>query len=263
MAGVVLLMRFALVVFTAGALGFWVSRRLKARRRLFAVTLAVPMICIGASIVLARPSLVAPAYRVIHFAEMWTLPVAGGTIAFYLAAAWARQRGAYEKRLIAYAGVAALLVAVFQLWDAWPVTPGAPLEADGWTLQSTESSCSAASAVNFLRLLGQEHTEVELIEKFGTRLSGTSHAQLIVGLADYGYTCRDATIELSAPRPVAAPAFLVVDHPATGPNSHMILLIGQRDDLQIIVDPLVGRREVARSQLEERFHGKAIVCDPT
>jgi hypothetical protein len=57
---------------------------------------------------------------------------------------------------------------------------------------------------------------------------------------------------------VRAPAALIVDHQATGHESHMVGFMGMKDGLAEILDPLEGRVMMTKPELSEKWHGKAL-----
>jgi len=134
--------------------------------------------------------------------------------------------------------------------------PEGKLTPEGYVLQSTGSSCAAASGANIAKDLGVETTEHEMVALMGTNGEGTSVAQVILGMRKLGIegekVIREGLEELEIP------AMLFVDHIATGPESHAIVLLKNEEGQTVIVDPLFGTVDMTRFQTSNVWHGKAV-----
>ena len=89
--------------------------------------------------------------------------------------------------------MALLLLAAFNV-TAWqnlrpdPPPLRAPRQSsDGVVLQSSGVTCAPAAAANISTLLGRPVTEAELVDRFGTRLDGTTPAQVAYGMGRLGF----------------------------------------------------------------------------
>jgi len=128
----------------------------------------------------------------------------------------------------------------------------------GVILQSSTSSCAAATVANLDRLRGGTLTEGEAAELMGTTRSGTSTAQIYSGLDELGLEPR-VRIDFD-PQSLLFPAVLIVDHPETGRESHAIAYIATRQDMFEVWDPTHGRALMSEEELEQIWHGVVIEC---
>ncbi len=134
--------------------------------------------------------------------------------------------------------------------------------SDGVVLQSSDATCAAASAANLLRLSGVQATERQLAVRFGSSvLFGTSIAQVVFGLRELGYDCRRFAEDPSSESSPPLPALLLVDHPAVGEEGHLVLATRRQGQRLEVLDPLTGRRELSRSELRRRWHGRGLHCE--
>ena len=133
---------------------------------------------------------------------------------------------------------------------------GARETRDGVVLQTSPVSCAAASAANIVRLLGGTATEQDMARTLQTDPFGTSYAGIILGLRRLDFTCRKVIV--ATPEEVHTPAILFVDHPATGPESHVVVLAACQDGQAEILDPLSGRYRMSYALLRTVWHGKAM-----
>jgi hypothetical protein len=105
-------------------------------------------------------------------------------------------------------------------------------------LQSGGSSCVPAAVANILGTFGIHETEQALAREMGTTVWGTSHGRVALVLWQRGLRCRRVLARgVSELKP---PAALTVDHPATGPESHMVALMAIDGAKLEIWDPVGG-----------------------
>ncbi|MFT3775279.1 MAG: cysteine peptidase family C39 domain-containing protein [Minicystis sp.] len=131
---------------------------------------------------------------------------------------------------------------------------------DGIVLQSSSSSCAAASAANFVRQYGITRTEPEMAALLGTTRFGSSPAQVAHGLSQLGFSCRKTVLPSSDPRPLHAPAVLFFPPSATVDVGHAVLYTGHDGTYTSLLDPLIGRRLLTSEELAARWRGHAVEC---
>ncbi len=130
-------------------------------------------------------------------------------------------------------------------------TPG------GIVLQSSGSSCAAASAANILKEFNIHKTEQEMAELFGTTLTtGTSDAQIVYGMKKIGFKCRKVYIEDVDTEKLHTPAMLFIDY--LEDEDHAIAILEHYKDGVEIIDPLIGKRKITREKFKKIWHGRAI-----
>ncbi len=127
---------------------------------------------------------------------------------------------------------------------------------DGVALQSSGSSCVPASMANILRQFGEDVGERELAVEMGTTAWGSTHGRVALSLWLRGYRCR--VMSSGALPTLHLPAALSVDHPATGPESHMVALMAFDGKVAEVWDPLEGKVDFAPSELGAIWHGLAL-----
>ena len=129
--------------------------------------------------------------------------------------------------------------------------------ADGIILQSSPSSCVAASAANILKIYGMDTSEKELAALFGTTLmTGTTAAQLVYGMRRIGFEAVMKYIENADISAIEAPAVLFVAYGST--ENHAVALLKYSENDIEVADPLSGRKHLSQEQLGKIWHGRAL-----
>lgn len=153
-----------------------------------------------------------------------------------------------------------LLVTLLSIGIAGPylkpiLTPVGPSRfADRWRdgvcLQSTESSCGAASAATVLRALGVCLREQDLARECFTSLGGTENWYLARAFRRRGFDVR-YRIESGLPADLRTPAIAGV---RIGDAGHFIAILESADKAYVTGDPLVGREEVPAERMTNTFY---------
>lgn len=144
-----------------------------------------------------------------------------------------------------------------------PIAPslGPGLTRDGVVLQTTGSTCGAATLANVARRFGISLDERAAAELLLTSRAGTSRGAIRYALEELGMPFRTLR---PGPTPSLArlppPAILFVDHPALGRESHVVAFMGGEEGRYEIWDPLVGKAEWDESTASAMWHGNGIVC---
>lgn len=120
---------------------------------------------------------------------------------------------------------------------------------DGVCLQSTRSSCGAASAATVFKALGVNLTEREIAQECLTYAGGTENWYLARAFRRRGFTVT-YRFEQGVPRDLHTPAIAGV---RVGGNGHFIPILTQDAELLVTGDPLVGREVTARDQATDHF----------
>ena len=143
-----------------------------------------------------------------------------------------------------------------------PVEIGpAMVSEDGVILQTTGSSCGAASCANIARHYGIESSEREMAELLGTTEHGTTDAQMIYGMRSLGFECEKLRVPDNDFTQLRGPAILVVAF-GTDPMGHAVAYMGHDGDKAEIWNPQGGKRMVTREQLGQMWQGHAIEILP-
>lgn len=232
---------------------------------------------IGLAVILMVPILLLGYYyqRLLWFLPFWLQYWSAGLVwAFYAAAfmfvgafvlTLAFRTGHRQRKglvVLMITGLAAFLVSqdMFTSSIAGKLTDD--ILPDGTVLQTSGVSCAAASGANVARLLGQRQVrEAEVALAMGTSRSGTSMPQVVVGMRAFGIECTPVALQAGEIDRLTTPAILFVDHPATGPEGHAMVLIKREADGRFrVIDPLYGRDLWPRTKLESVWHGLAVGC---
>lgn len=131
----------------------------------------------------------------------------------------------------------------------------------GVIMQTSSSSCTAATLANIAAFFGDPLTERDAAALLGTTPFGTSPGQMRYALTELGieFTMLPGTPDALAS--LEAPAILSVDHPTTGPESHSVGYFGRCEDgTYEIWDPLIGKRCLTEERLLKTWHGNGIQC---
>ncbi|MEK7269542.1 MAG: cysteine peptidase family C39 domain-containing protein [Planctomycetota bacterium] len=120
---------------------------------------------------------------------------------------------------------------------------------DGVCLQSSPSTCGAASAVTILRTLGIEATEREIARECFTSLSGTENWFLARAFRRRGL-CVSFRAGVGVPSDLRLPAIAGV---RAGGAGHFIALLPGPGGRIVAADPLSGRSEHSRAVLARAF----------
>jgi len=164
-----------------------------------------------------------------------------------------------ERRALAFA-IPTLMVAIsiFRLHATRPIAGELydVTEDNEVVLQSSGVSCVPATVANILGRFGMRERERDLAWELGTTNTGTTYGRVALALWRRGLRCR--RLRAANVDAVHAPAALAVDHPATGPESHMVALMAVDDTGVDVWDPLVGRRQMTRRELAAMWRGLAL-----
>lgn len=219
-------------------------------------------------------------YFAVHRASLWRMPVGLeltvlwwsnglGAVLFGLlfGLSWAafRQETLQNNRALVMTTVLCQAALLFN--TAWLQRPIANALSDNkWSgtmlLQTSGSSCAAASGANAAGLLGFRFSEREMAAFMGTRASGTSPAFIIRGLRKAGIEGRKFSASEGEFARLPLPAILIVDHPGAGPESHAVLAIRFHPDKEVleIWNPLTGSQMLTQARLRQIWRGHGIAC---
>jgi len=196
-----------------------------------------------------------------YSAIIWGGILAIFSFIFSLASAIAFRTKHHEKWKVVISGV--LLIAAVQ-YVQWmytrPLAPqlGESISSDGIFLQSSGSSCVAASAANILQTFGIKKTEKEMAELFGTNLiRGTSVAQIVYGLRKISFSGKKKFIKDSDLTKLKAPAIIFLND-EDGGIPHAVAYMGSIDKKAEIWDPAGGKAFWTEDKIKKHWHGRAI-----
>ena len=134
-----------------------------------------------------------------------------------------------------------------------------------WTedvcLQSSESSCGPAAAATLIRHFGKNATELEIARAAYTTRRGTENWYLIRTIRKFGLKVNYAVVTAGLDN-VLFPSIAGVRLNLTGNTAHYITLLAKDGERFIVGDPLNGREELTRQEMEERytFTGFYLIC---
>ena len=170
------------------------------------------------------------------------LGVAGGSVASLLPR---------MVRILPLAGVVASSVAPFLKPFIGPIPAGTLRDTwDGEVcLQSTPSTCGAASTATILKHLGHDATESELAAEAHSYNRGTEAWYLARAIRARGF---DVDFEI-APGFHPEPGLPAVVGVGLGSIGHFIPILGQEGDHFIVGDPLHGREFLTLEELQQRY----------
>ena len=137
-----------------------------------------------------------------------------------------------------------------------PVLAPLPKEqfADRWRddvcLQSTPSSCGAASAATIFRVYGINLREMEIAEECFTYHGGTENWYIARAFRKRGFTV-NYRIENDFPLDLKVPVIAGV---RVGNFGHFIAIVEESNGKYITGDPLKGRQEIPIQTIEKEFN---------
>lgn len=137
----------------------------------------------------------------------------------------------------------------------------APLHSpEGYVLQTSGSSCGAASCANVAAAFGVYKTEAEMCALIGTVENGSTNAQMIMALRRLGLKCRRRTLPVADFAHIQPPALLPAwRDPATGAEWHVVAFFGlDEGGKALVVDPLSGLQHWGLEDFERFWQGRAI-----
>ncbi len=117
-------------------------------------------------------------------------------------------------------------------------------------LQSTQSTCGPASAATILKSFGRTASERELAQEAFTYRGGTESWYLARALRRRGL---DADFVFQSPDAKSVPAPSIAGVVLKGGSGHFIAILDSTPESVIIADPLVGRIDIKRSDLKNRY----------
>ena len=245
--------------------GLTIEGALPHARHLIAVVPVTLLLLAVQVVVVMRPDAVwqAPVWIELHYVELLFGALLLCISLLFGVTTYGAFATGHPQRWAAVVAAAILLgiVTVIQ-WDfSAPIASKlhAHTTADGIVLQSSPSSCAAASAANLARLLGQNRSEPEMAALIGTSSFGTSPSQVIAGLRKIGLDCvktRRGDHDAAALR---TPAILFLRFGASG-IGHAIVLEKVAGDTLLVLDPTIGRRTFDRAEFKQVWGGHAVEC---
>lgn len=122
---------------------------------------------------------------------------------------------------------------------------------EGVALQSTASSCGAASTATLLKMLGHTSSEREIARKAYTSATGTENWYLARLIKTKGFQV-NYFISATPPDKLYYPAMagVILD----GGVGHFISILGETDTAYIIGDPLVGKLFLDKKHFNRAYH---------
>jgi len=120
---------------------------------------------------------------------------------------------------------------------------------DDVCMQSTQSSCGAASAATIFRSLGMALSEKDIARECFTYLGGTENWYIARAFRRRGYEVT-YRIEEGFPSDLRAPAIAGV---RVGGMGHFIAIVRDSGGAYVTGDPLVGMQEVPANRIGEEF----------
>ncbi|MEM7262241.1 MAG: cysteine peptidase family C39 domain-containing protein [Planctomycetota bacterium] len=193
---------------------------------------------------------------------LWIVSLAALTVFLAFAATLSRRTEHERKDMLS---VLAPVVPLILLW--FIAQSNIPIydrlkhrEKEGVLLQSSSSSCAAATLANLLRTPERPLTEREVAQQLGTTRRGTSIPHIVLGLDHYGQEHRVSTRRTIDA--LTTPAILFVDHPVTGKESHAVALVDRREEAFVIWDPLIGETVLSEDDLRRLWHGYVVELVP-
>ncbi len=238
------------------AVGIVAARRSRKPR-------AVGVVLIVAAL-LAAPGVLMVAYY-IHGFDSWRwfyvfravrgseLSAAG--MGFGLGAALYNTRKFGFIRVAVWPGLVLAMLALLTVPYAKPLLAPVNLDVfrDRWAgrvcIQSTGSSCGAASTATVLRFHGFEVSEREIARECFTYRGGTENWYLARAFQRRGLKARFLN-QVPIPDPLPVPCIAGV---RLGVIGHFIVILEDRGETVITGDPLEGEREYSKAELGEEF----------
>ena len=132
--------------------------------------------------------------------------------------------------------------------------------AGGYVMQTSSSSCAAASAANVSTYLGLSITEKQMAKLTGTTVLGTSPGQIVRAFRSTGITAKKKTLRIAQLAALPQPAILFIDYPGLGPDSHAVALLPTTTAKLRIIDPLSGSYDIAADRFPWRWRGHLLTC---
>ena len=120
---------------------------------------------------------------------------------------------------------------------------------DDICLQSTSSSCGAASAASIFRSFGESLSEHDIAKACLTSISGTENWYIARAFRQRGFAVQ-YRIETGFPADLKTPAIAGV---RMGDLGHFIAIMDKRDGQYVIGDPLVGRENIFADEIAKKF----------
>lgn len=239
----------AILAFVAFFVVHRATKDTPARKRIFLATLALVAAIPGASFAAYYAQILPEAawyyqFRSIPGIELLVvfLGVAGGLVASFL-----------PRLLLAFPlfVVAAFSIAPIIKPFVGPIPDGKL--RDEWDgnvcLQSTSSTCGAASTATILKQFGKDATESEIAAEAHSYSGGTEAWYLARAARSRGFDVDFVFTSGFSPE-IGLPAVVGV---RLGSIGHFIPILGQKGDLFIVGDPLRGRELLSQEELNRRY----------
>lgn len=160
---------------------------------------------------------------------------------------------------------AVLSIAAVEVTHARVTTPVWPqleatVDSDGAILQSSGSTCAAASGANIARTFGMDYTEIDVARAMHSTEFGTTTAQIVRGMAALGLVCTPFALDPAEPETIPAPAIAFVPLADGTEDGHAIAVLSVTTDLITVVDPLSGMLQRAPGDMIGHWGGRGVAC---
>ena len=173
-----------------------------------------------------------------------------------------RQKHVLRYAILSFAAVVLLTIEVLTRLSVQPYLGEIRARMkDGIVLQTTPSTCAAASAANIARHFGIDATEADMVQRLHTTWSGTAPSQIVYGLRSLGLEARKVQFPDQDLARVRPPAVLLVEVGGE-PDSHAVVYMGRQGDRFEIWDPVPGRLLLTLEDVQARWGGRAIEVRP-
>lgn len=124
-------------------------------------------------------------------------------------------------------------------------------------LQAEAAECGLASLTMIARYYGHKVNLAGLRQRYSTSMKGSTLSELMAVAADLGLGPRPLRLELEELDDLRLPALLHWD------LDHFVVLEAVRGGRVTLLDPALGRRELALDAVSRHFTGVALECQPT
>ena len=131
---------------------------------------------------------------------------------------------------------------------------------DGFVMQTSSSSCAAASAANVMAYYGKDISEKEMAKLAGTTILGTSPGQIVNALKTAGIAAEKKSLNLNQLPSLNQPAILFIDYPGLGPDSHAVAYLPSESSRIKIIDPLSGGYKFDVKRFPWKWRGHLLEC---
>ena len=131
---------------------------------------------------------------------------------------------------------------------------------DGVVLQTSDSTCAAASGATVARHLGLDADEQSMARLMRTTIIGTTTTQIVRGMRLAGIECEPVSMDAATVTSISTPMIAFINLEGVGEDGHAVAVLSATATELVVADPLRTRHLQSWEEWRSRWGGRGLVC---